>query len=80
MKKIKIFLASSDELKKERLEIADLLSHMNLAMEHENVRIYLVKWEYLDAESSSSRKNIQYEKTFEECDICIIAFGKEFCS
>ena len=62
MKKVRIFLASSEELKHERLEIADLISHMNLALEYEDVRIYLVKWEYLDATMSPIHKQEEYNK------------------
>ena len=78
MKKIKIFLASSEELKDERLEIADLISHMNLALEYEDVRIYLVKWEYLDATMSPIHKQEEYNKTLEQCDLCLVLFASRF--
>ena len=78
MIKIKIFLASSEELKDERLEIADLISHMNLALEHENIRIYLVKWEYLDATMSPIHKQEEYNKTLEQCNLCIVLFATRF--
>ena len=78
MIKIKIFLASSEELKDERLEIADLISHMNLALEHENIRIYLVKWEYLDATMSPIHKQEEYNKTLEQCDLCLVLFATRF--
>ena len=78
MKKIKIFLASSEELKRERLEIADLIGHMNLALENEDIRIYLVKWEYLDASMSESHKQEEYNKTLEQCDLCFVLFATRF--
>ena len=78
MKKIKIFLASSEELKDERLELADLISHMNLALEYEDVRIYLVKWEYLDATMSPIHKQEEYNKTLEKCDLCLVLFATRF--
>lgn len=78
MKKIKIFLASSEELKRERLEIADLIGHMNLALENEDVRIYLVKWEYLDASMSESHKQAEYNKTLERCELCFVLFATRF--
>ncbi len=78
MKKIKIFLASSEELKRERLEIADLIGHMNLTLEHEDVRIYLVKWEYLDASMSELHKQEEYNKTLEQCDLCFVLFATRF--
>ena len=78
MKKIKIFLASSEELKRERLEIADLIGHMNLALENEDVRIYLVKWEYLDASMSERHKQEEYNKTLEQCNLCFVLFATRF--
>ncbi len=65
MKKVKIFLASSEELKRERLEIAELIGHMNLALEDEDVSIYLVKWEYLDASMCERHTQEEYNKTLE---------------
>ncbi|MDE7346389.1 MAG: hypothetical protein K2N48_06585 [Muribaculaceae bacterium] len=78
MKKLKIFLASSEELKRERLEIADLIGHMNLALENEDVRIYLVKWEYLDASMSERHKQEEYNKTLEQCNLCFVLFATRF--
>ena len=78
MNKVKIFLASSEELKKERLEIADLIGHMNLALENEDIRIYLVKWEYLDASMSESHKQEEYNKTLEQCNLCFVLFATKF--
>ena len=78
MKKIKIFLASSEELKQERLELADLISHMNLTLEYEDVRIYLVKWEYLDATMRPLHKQEEYNKTLEKCELCLVLFATSF--
>ena len=78
MNKVKIFLASSEELKRERLEIADLIGHMNLALENEDIRIYLVKWEYLDASMSESHKQEEYNKTLEQCNLCFVLFATRF--
>ena len=39
--KIKIFLASSKELKKERLVFADLVGHLNKALESRDITISL---------------------------------------
>lgn len=78
MKKIKIFLASSEELRRERLEIAELIGHLNLALEHSNIRLYLVKWEYLDASMGELHKQEEYNKVLEQCDICIVLFATRF--
>lgn len=78
MKKIKIFLASSEELKEERLELAGLIGHINYALEKCDVKLYLVKWEYLDASMSQVHKQEEYNKKLEECDICIVLFWTRF--
>ena len=78
MKKLKIFLASSEELKEERLELAGLIGHMNYALEKSDVKLYLVKWEYLDASMSQLHKQEEYNKKLEECDICIVLFWTRF--
>lgn len=78
MRKIKIFLASSEELKTERLEIAELIGHMNLALEHSDLRLLLVKWEYLDASMSEIHKQDEYNKVLDKCDICIVLFATKF--
>ena len=44
MKKIKIFLASSEELKQERLELADFVEHLNHTIEKVGLQVQLVKW------------------------------------
>ena len=78
--KIKVFLATTNDLHEESVEMADLIENLNYILEKKDVHIYLTKWEYLDAESSSSRKNIQYDKTLEDCEICMVVFGKDFGS
>ena len=78
MKKIKIFLASSEELKDERLELAGLIGHINYALEKCDVKLYLVKWEYLDASMSQVHKQEEYNQKLEECDICIVLFWTRF--
>lgn len=78
MKKIKIFLASSEELKKERLELAGLIGHMNLILEPKDIHIYLVKWEYLDATMTGIHKQEEYNRVLEQCDICLVLFWNRF--
>ena len=51
---------------------------MNLALEYENMRIYLVKWEYLDATMSPIHKQEEYNKTLEQCDLCFVLFATRF--
>ena len=78
MKKIKIFLASSEELKQERLELAGLIGHMNLILEPKDIHIYLVKWEYLDASMSELHKQEEYNRVLDKCDICLVLFWNRF--
>lgn len=78
MKKIKIFLASSEELKQERLELAGLIGYMNLILESKDIHIYLVKWEYLDASMSELHKQEEYNRVLEQCDICLVLFWNRF--
>ena len=49
MKTIKVFIASSEELKPERLEFTDMIQHLNRILKPRGVEIEPVKWEYLDA-------------------------------
>lgn len=51
---------------------------MNLALENEDVWIYLVKWEYLDASMSESHKQDEYNRTLEQCDLCFVLFATRF--
>lgn len=78
MDKLKIFLASSEELKPERLEIAALVNHINFALEKFSKKLYLVKWEYLDSSMGPLRKQEEYNIKLRSCDICLILFWKRF--
>ena len=60
MKTIKIFLASSSELRQERLEMADLVENLNLSLEKFDLRLQLVKWEYLDSSMGRGHKQEDY--------------------
>ncbi len=56
MNKIKIFLASSEELKSERLVIAELITKLNFLWAEYDISIRLVKWEYLDSSMGAQHK------------------------
>ena len=49
MKTIKIFLASSEELKQERLELTEMVAHLNHTLKNRDLTVELVKWEHLDS-------------------------------
>ena len=78
MKTIKIFLASSEELKQERLEIADLVENLNMRLETLGLRIQLVKWEYLDSSMGPEHKQEEYNEALKECEMCIVMYWRRF--
>ena len=73
MKKIKIFLASSEDLNEETLELSDLVEHLNLILEKQDIHIYLCKWEYLQSKED-------YDNTLDSSDLSLVIFGRDFGS
>lgn len=78
MKTIKIFLASSDELREERTELADLVCHLNHILHKQNIDIELVKWEYLNQSMESIHKQEEYNLHLKQCDLCIVLYWTKF--
>ncbi len=76
--RIKIFLASSKELKEERLIFADLVGHLNKALEGQDIIISLVKWEYVDASMGPEHKQVEYNEQLRDCDLCIVLYWTSF--
>ena len=74
MKTIKVFIASSSEMRTERLEIVDLLMDLNDKYEDMGVRFEPVKWEYMDSSMRETRKEDDYLKEMVKCQICIVMF------
>ena len=58
MKTIKIFLASSEELKDERLEMTDLVSRLNQTFMGRGIQLELKRWEYLDSSMGDQRMSL----------------------
>ena len=74
MKTIKIFLASSAELKEDRDALRLFLSVENDRLVEKGIYFKLVQWEYfLDAVSDTRMQN-EYNKALEECDIVLSLF------
>lgn len=69
-----IFIASSAELKRERMEIVDLMQDMNDNFEGLNIKLKPVLWEYMDSSMGTERKEDEYLAKLRECDICIVLF------
>lgn len=80
MKTIKIFLASSEELKDERLEMTDLVSRLNQTFQGRGIQLELKRWEYLDSSMGEQRKQDEYNDVLRECDICLVLFWRRFGS
>lgn len=78
MKTIKIFLASSEELADERLQLADLVEHLNQSLQKIDVSIQLVKWEYLDSSMGPKHKQEEYNEVLKTCELCLVLFWTHF--
>lgn len=74
MKTIRVFIASSSELKRERMELVDLTQDMNDDLEGRNIKLKPVLWEYMDSSMRSERKEDEYLVKLRECEICIVLF------
>ena len=78
MKTLKIFLASSEELKTERLVIAELITKLNYLWIEYDVSIRLVKWEYLDSSMGAQHTQEDYNDYLRQCDMCIVLYWTKF--
>ena len=78
MNKIKIFLASSEELKPERLVITELITKLNFIWAEYDISIRLVKWEYLDSSMGAQHKQEDYNDYLRQCDMCVVMYWTKF--
>ena len=76
MNTIKIFIASSAELKPERNEIVDLIQDIKDELEKQGVKLSPVLWEYMDSSMRDGRKEDEYLSKLKECEICIVLFWR----
>ena len=74
MKTICSFIASSAELKRERMELVDLMQDMNNNLEEQNIKLKPVLWEYMDSSMRAERKEDEYLIKLRESEICIVLF------
>lgn len=74
MKEINIFIASSEELRLERLEIVDMISNLNNALYQKGIHIIPQKWEYFDSSMGIKRKQEEYNDKLRKCEICLVLF------
>ncbi len=78
MKIIKIFLASSDELSRERLVLTDLEVMLNNRLLKKGIFLSIELWEHINSSMNKRHKQEEYNDVLKECDICIAMFWTKF--
>lgn len=77
MKKIRLFLASSSELKEDRNGFEIFINRKNKELFNQHIFIELIIWEdFLDA-VSKTRLQDEYNKAISECDIFLMLYFKK---
>ncbi len=71
---VKIFLASSDELRQDRLELGDFINKINTIYRRHGMYIELLKWENFDAAYSTMRKQEEYNLKVTSSDMFLCLF------
>jgi hypothetical protein len=72
MKTIKIFLASSNELKHDREQFENEINRKNKAWHSKGIFLHLEIWEDLSSRMSSTRSQDEYNKKIKESDIFML--------
>ena len=78
MKTIKIFIASSNELEKERVLMASLANELSTRLEKVGIQVIAVEWESLDASMNEEHKQEEYNEKLRECDMCMVLYWTKF--
>ena len=78
MSRIKLFLASSEELAHERLVFSRIALELGAQLRERGMRIDLVKWEYLDSSMGPLHKQEEYNLELATCDIVFVLFWRRF--
>jgi hypothetical protein len=74
LKTIKIFIASSAELKADREDFRTFISNQNDRLSQQGIYLQVVQWEnFIDA-ISNTRLQDEYNKAMRECDIALCLF------
>lgn len=73
---IRIFIASSSELKEERDSFDDLFADLTLSDEFhaKEIKLFPEKWEFCDSSMRSMHKEQQYLERLRNSEICIVLF------
>ena len=76
MKTIKIFLASSEELKDERIAFGNLVRQLDDIYQKRGIHIQLVVWEEIDTtfDANFPRTQDEYNDIIRQCDIFVAMF------
>ncbi len=77
-KRIKIFIASSEELGDVRSEVSVMFEQLNRVFSRRNYSIEAVKWEDLPGYNSGERKQEEYNREIRDCDMCVVVFWQRF--
>ena len=72
MKRIKIFLASSNELKSDREKFAKKINRKNKLWNEKNISLQLDIWEDLSARMSPTRSQDEYNQKIREADLFVL--------
>lgn len=77
---MKIFLASSNELNREREYLASLVFYQGRLLHDMGIgqRVELVKWEYLDSPMGPLHKQEEYNRELAACDMVFVLFWRRF--
>lgn len=78
MKTIKVFIASSEELKQERDAISAMIPHINSTLKPRDIEIYPEMWEYLDSSMGVKHKQEEYNDVLKTCELCLVMFWTRF--
>lgn len=78
MKTIKIFIASSKELERERLLMASLANELSTRLEKVGIQVIAIEWESLDASMGELHKQEEYNEKLRECDMCMVLYWTTF--
>ena len=76
-KTIKIFLASSEELKEDRMWFGDFIQGVNKIYQERGKGVDVFKWELFDAASNDQRKQDEYNEKVRESNMFLALFHKK---
>jgi len=70
-----IFLASSNELREDRIAFGDFIRHLDNIYENRGIRIKLFKWEDYDAAYNDCRKQGEYNENVKTSNMFLTLFS-----